>query len=203
MFSYLTKENLKKIGRMTAIGTVTASLLFINTVPVFGQLEPESSVEDNEEVITPAQEEVMPTPNQEDNTPSYEQEQDLLLQTTQSGCDGEAVVGRFRKVGSGASFSFNGREVELQNESLLDTYSRAEIKSGWRSGDLVWVDRSYKRYDLADSGIKSNANAESQGWKQCGPFSGKRTQSVNNSVHAARACARINGISKCGKWYLD
>ncbi|BAY50607.1 hypothetical protein SAMD00079811_82360 (plasmid) [Scytonema sp. HK-05] len=199
MHSYLIKKNLKKISRMTAIGTITASLLF-NTVPVLGQLEPENSAEDNE-AITPDQEQV--TPTQEDNTPSYEQGEDSLIQTTQSSCDGEAVVGRFRRVGSGASFSFNGREVELQNESLLDTYSRAEIKSGWRSGDQVWVDRSYKRYDLTDSGIKSNADAESQGWKQCGPFSGKRTQSVNNSVHAARACARIDGVSKCGKWYLD
>ena len=197
MQSYLTK-----IGRMAVIGTATASLLFINTVPVFGQLEPESFVEDNE-VITPAQEQVTPTPTQEDNTPSYEQGEDSLLQATRSDCDAEGVVGRFRRVGSGASFSFNGREVELQNESLLDNYSRAEIKSGWRSGDLVWVDRSYKRYNLTDSGIKSNADAESQGWKQCGPFSGKRTQSVNNRLYAARACARIDGVSKCGKWYLD
>jgi hypothetical protein len=124
-------------------------------------------------------------------------------QATQSDCDGNAVIGRFRRVGSGASFSFNGRKVELQNESALDTYSRAEIKSGWRSGDRVWVDRSYKRYMPFDSGIKSDADAKSQGWKQCGPFSGRRTQSVINSVYAARACALIDGVTKCGKWYLD
>lgn len=124
-------------------------------------------------------------------------------QASQADCDATGVVGRFRRVGSGASFSFNGREVELQNESALDIYSRAEIKSGRRSGDQVWVDRSYKQYGLTDSGIKSDADAKSQGWKQCGPFSGGRTQSVNNSVHAARACALIDGITKCGKWYLD
>jgi hypothetical protein len=93
--------------------------------------------------------------------------------------------------------------VELQNESLLDTYSRAEIKSGRQSGDLVWVDRSYRRFSLSTKGIVSNATAESEGWKQCGPFTGSRTQSVNNSVYAARACARMSGVSRCGSWYVD
>ena len=110
---------------------------------------------------------------------------------------------RFRRVGSGASFNFNGREVELQNESAFDIYSRAEIKTGWRSGDQVWIDRSNKRYARSDSGIKSDADAKSQGWKQCGPFSVNRTQSVNNRDYAARACGLIDGVGKCGRWYLD
>ena len=66
-------------------------------------------------------------------------------QASPADCDGEAVIGRFRRVGSGASFTHRGRVVELQNESALDTYSRAEIKSGRQSGDLVWIDRSHRR----------------------------------------------------------
>jgi len=38
---------------------------------------------------------------------------------TPAACDGNAVVGVFQRVGSGASFSFNGRSVELQNEKHL------------------------------------------------------------------------------------
>ena len=113
------------------------------------------------------------------------------------------MVGRFRRVSSGASFDYRGRTVELQNESLLDNYSRAEIKSGHQSGDLVWVDRSFHRFGIGTSGIVSNASAESEGWKQCGPFSGSRTQSVFNRFFAARACARIDDASVCGKWYVD
>jgi len=124
-------------------------------------------------------------------------------QATPADCDGNAVVGRFTRVGSGASFNYNGRVVELQNESLLDTYSRAEIKSGRQAGDQVWIDRSHRRFSLLDSGIVSHATATTEGWKQCGPFSGARTQSVNNSVHAARACARMDGVSRCGAWYVD
>lgn len=127
----------------------------------------------------------------------------LPAAATTNDCDGIAIVGVFQRVGSGASFTYNGRVVELQNESLFDTYSRAEIKSGSRSGDLVWVDRSYRRFSLSTKGIISSATAETEGWKQCGPFSGTRTQSVYNDVHAARACARIDGVSRCGNWYVD
>ena len=117
-------------------------------------------------------------------------------------CDGNAVIGRFRRVGSGASFTFHGRVVELQNESVLDTYSRAEIKSGRRAGDKVWIDRSFKRFPIKFKGIVSDAKAKSEGWKQCGPF-GKRTQSVINSVYAARACVQIPNAYRCGAWYVD
>ena len=112
-------------------------------------------------------------------------------------CDGSAVIGRFRRVGSGASFTFSGRVVELQNESVLDTYSRAEIKSGRRAGDKVWIDRSFRRFPLKLKGIVSDAKAKSEGWKQCGPFD-KRTQSVINSVYAARACVQIPNAYRCG-----
>jgi hypothetical protein len=124
-------------------------------------------------------------------------------QATPDDCDGYAVVGVFERVGSGASFTLNGRSVELQNESVFDNYSRAEIKSGRQSGDQVWVDRSYRRFGLSAHGIVSDATAQSQGWKQCGPFSGSRTQSVFNRVYAARACARADGVSQCGAWYVD
>lgn len=123
-------------------------------------------------------------------------------QATPDDCAG-TVVGRFRAVESGASFSYNGRRVELQNESVFDVYSRAEIKSGRRPGDQVWVDRSHRRFSLSTHGIVSNATAESEGWLQCGPFSEARTQSVQNNVFAARACARMDGVSVCGKWYVD
>ncbi|WP_440102693.1 hypothetical protein [Streptosporangium sp. H16] len=123
-------------------------------------------------------------------------------QATPDECDGTAVIGVFQRVGYGASFNYAGRVVELQNESALDLYSRAEIKSGRKSGDQVWVDRSFRAFNDF-KGPVSNADAESQGWKQCGPFSGSRTQSVLNHIWAARACARMDGVSKCGAWYVD
>lgn len=123
-------------------------------------------------------------------------------QATPADCDGNAVVGVFERVGSGASFSYAGRVVELQNESVLDTYSRAEIKSGRQASDRVWIDRSFRRFSLTAT-IVSDAEAKRDGWKQCGPFSGSRTQSVSNNVFAARACALINNVTKCGAWYVD
>ena len=57
---------------------------------------------------------------------------------TEDDCDGIGVIGVFRAVESGASFDFRGRRVELQNESALDRYSRAEIKSGRKAGDRVY-----------------------------------------------------------------
>jgi hypothetical protein len=122
---------------------------------------------------------------------------------TPRGCDGTAVVGHFKRVDFPASFEFRGRKVELQNESALDTYSRAEIRSGHGSGDLVWIDRSFKRFRLLTKGIQPSSVVEPQGWKQCGPYAEARTQSVINSVYAARACARIEGTVLCGQWYVD
>jgi hypothetical protein len=113
------------------------------------------------------------------------------------------VLGQFRAVESGASFNHNGRRIELQNERVFDTYSRAEIKSGRQSGDQVWIDRSNRQFSLSTSGIVSDATAESQGWQQCGPFSSRTSEPVQNNIFAARACARVDGVSKCGKWYVD
>ncbi|MCL6732738.1 hypothetical protein [Streptomyces neyagawaensis] len=121
---------------------------------------------------------------------------------TEDDCDGIAVIGRFRAVESGASFDFRGRRVELQNESALDRYSRAEIKSGRQSGDRLWVDRSFRSFPDF-KGIVSDQNAKRDGWKMCGPYTGSRTQSVYNSNYAARACGEFDGITKCGKWYVD
>ncbi|MDQ0688511.1 hypothetical protein QFZ66_008341 [Streptomyces sp. B4I13] len=121
---------------------------------------------------------------------------------TEADCDGIAVIGRFRAVESGASFDFRGRRVELQNESALDRYSRAEIKSGRKAGDRLWVDRSFHSFPNT-KGIVSDQQAKSEGWKMCGPYTGSRTQSVFNSNFAARACAEIEGVTKCGKWYVD
>ncbi|MFJ7047286.1 hypothetical protein CTU88_04460 [Streptomyces sp. JV178] len=121
---------------------------------------------------------------------------------TEDDCDGIAVIGRFRAVESGASFDFRGRRVELQNESALDRYSRAEIKSGRRAGDRLWVDRSFRSFPDF-KGIVSDGDAKRDGWKMCGPYTGSRTQSVYNSNYAARACGEFDGITKCGKWYVD
>ncbi|MFC4062186.1 hypothetical protein ACFOWE_28110 [Planomonospora corallina] len=127
-------------------------------------------------------------------------------QATPAQCDGDGIVGRFRAVESGASFDYKGRRIELQNESLLDRFSRAEIKTGFRSGDLVWIDRSSKKmsklspkYFTDDNHVRSYGG----GWKQCGPFDVFRTQSVYSWHYAVRACARIEGVSKCGKWAID
>ncbi|MER5373316.1 hypothetical protein [Streptomyces sp. NPDC002132] len=125
-----------------------------------------------------------------------------VASATEDDCDGIAVVGRFRAVESGASFDFRGRRVELQNESALDRYSRAEIKSGRQAGDRLWVDRS-KRSFPDFKGIVSDQDAKRDGWKMCGPYTGSRTQSVYNSNYAARACGEFDGITKCGKWYVD
>ncbi|MDG5804359.1 hypothetical protein P9869_17130 [Streptomyces ossamyceticus] len=121
---------------------------------------------------------------------------------TEDDCDGIAVIGRFRAVESGASFDFRGRRVELQNESALDRYSRAEIKSGRRAGDRLWVDRSFRSFPDF-KGIVSDGDAKRDGWKMCGPYTGSRTQSVYNSNFAARACGEFDGITKCGKWWVD
>ncbi|MFJ9736591.1 hypothetical protein [Streptomyces sp. NPDC101166] len=121
---------------------------------------------------------------------------------TEDDCDGIAVIGRFRAVESGASFDFRGRRVELQNESALDRYSRAEIKSGRQSGDRLWVDRSFRSFPDF-KGIVSDQQAKRDGWKMCGPYTGSRTQSVYNSNYAARACGEFDGITKCGKWWVD
>ncbi|MEU0677065.1 hypothetical protein ABZ330_30025 [Streptomyces sp. NPDC006172] len=125
-----------------------------------------------------------------------------VASATEDDCDGIAVIGRFRAVESGASFDFRGRRVELQNESALDRYSRAEIKSGRKSGDRLWVDRSYRSFPDT-KGIVTDQQAKRDGWKMCGPYTGSRTQSVYNSDYAARACGEFDGITKCGKWYVD
>ncbi|MFF3849795.1 hypothetical protein [Streptomyces sp. NPDC002328] len=125
-----------------------------------------------------------------------------VASATEDDCDGTAIVGRFRAVESGASFDFRGRRVELQNESAFDRYSRAEIKSGRKSGDRLWVDRSFQSFPNF-KGIVTDQQAKSEGWKMCGPYTGSRTQSVYNSNYAARACGEFDGITKCGKWWVD
>ncbi|MBD9727016.1 hypothetical protein PV755_32555 [Streptomyces caniscabiei] len=121
---------------------------------------------------------------------------------TEDDCDGIGVVGVFRAVESGASFDFRGRRVELQNESALDRYSRAEIKSGRKAGDRLWVDRSHRSFPDF-KGTVTDQQAKRDGWKMCGPYTGSRTQSVYNANYAARACGEFDGITKCGKWWVD
>lgn len=121
---------------------------------------------------------------------------------TEDDCDGIGVIGVFRAVESGASFDFRGRRVELQNESALDRYSRAEIKSGRKAGDRLWVDRSHRSFPDF-KGTVTDQQAKRDGWKMCGPYTGSRTQSVYNANYAARACGEFDGITKCGKWWVD
>ncbi|MDQ1294280.1 MAG: hypothetical protein QG608_2163 [Actinomycetota bacterium] len=120
-----------------------------------------------------------------------------------SDCDGTGVVGYFKRVGSGASFTHNGRAVDLMNESAIDNYNRGQITSGRKSGDSVWVDRTFKTFS---SGIYTDAYIQSVvgygGWKQCGPFN-SMTQSVYTKGYASRVCAYIEGTTVCGKWYVD
>ncbi|GLY30847.1 hypothetical protein Kisp02_42120 [Kineosporia sp. NBRC 101731] len=73
--------------------------------------------------------------------------------------------------------------------------------SGRQSGDRVWVDRSFRKFPNT-KGIVSDANAKRDGWKMCGSWP-NRTESVYNAEYAARACAELSGVTKCGKWYVD
>jgi len=120
-----------------------------------------------------------------------------------SDCDGTTVIGYFKRVGSGASFTYNGRAVDLMNESLLDNYNRGQISSGRKSGDSVWVDRTFKKFS---AGVYSDSYIQGivgyGGWKQCGPFN-SMTQSVYAQGYASRVCAYMDGATICGKWYVD
>jgi hypothetical protein len=120
-------------------------------------------------------------------------------------CDGTGVVGRFRVVGW-SSFDSKGRRIELQNETLLDRFSRAEIKTGFQQGDLVWIDRSINEMPLNPQHFRDDARVRNLGggWKQCGPFNVFRTQSVFSWHRAVRACWRPpGGPSECGEWNVD
>lgn len=122
-------------------------------------------------------------------------------QAAQSDCDAQTVIGVFERVSSGVSFDYAGRTVELQNESALDRYSRAEIKSGRQSGDRVWIDRSFRKFTNF-KGVVADADAKRDGWKMCGSWP-NRTGSVFNADYAARPCGEFSGVTKCGKWWVD
>ncbi|WP_061290490.1 hypothetical protein [Herbidospora cretacea] len=86
------------------------------------------------------------------------------------------------------SATVSGRTVKvaLVNHRISD-HSFAAIRSGYRSGDQTWIDRS-----------KDKAS-----WTQCGPFS---SQFSNDQLHKGywmRACARFNGYSFCTDWKQD
>lgn len=81
--------------------------------------------------------------------------------------------------------------VRLINGRVFDE-SHATITSGYKSGDLVWVDRSY--------------NGGST-WSQCGPFKSPTTNELKNLKNWMRACmaTKKNGVSNsfCTSWYYD
>ncbi|MER7815327.1 hypothetical protein QRN89_34965 [Streptomyces chengbuensis] len=78
-------------------------------------------------------------------------------------------------------------KIALVNQRLSD-HSFAAIRSGYRSGDQTWVDRS------TDGG---------KNWTQCGPFNRQFSNDLNNLHYSMRACARFNGASFCTGWYYD
>jgi hypothetical protein len=124
---------------------------------------------------------------------------------TTADCDATGVVGQFTAV-VWSSFDSKGRHIELQNERLFDNYSRAEIKTGFQSGDQVWIDRSINTMPLSPKHFRDDAPVRNQGggWRQCGPFNGFRTQSALSWHRAARACWRPpGGPSECGEWNVD
>lgn len=127
-------------------------------------------------------------------------------QATTTECDRENVLGYFRTV-EWSSFYSKGRRIELRNESLLDIYSRAEITEGYFSGDQVWIDRSLSKMPILNPSHFWDDNyvrALGGGWKQCGPFNSRRTQSVYSWLYAVRACWRPpGGPSECGQWNID
>jgi hypothetical protein len=78
-------------------------------------------------------------------------------------------------------------KVALVNQRLSD-HSFSAVRSGYRSGDQTWVDRSY------DGGST---------WAQCGPFNSQFSNDLSNLGNWMRACVRFNGASFCTGWYLD
>ncbi|MEZ0075299.1 hypothetical protein [Planotetraspora sp. GP83] len=82
-----------------------------------------------------------------------------------------------------------GRTVTfaLVNQRLSD-HSFSAFRSGYKSGDQSWVDRSY------DGGVH---------WTQCGPFNSKFSNDLSNLHNWMRACVRFNAASFCTDWYYD
>ncbi|MDP9843380.1 hypothetical protein [Streptosporangium lutulentum] len=77
--------------------------------------------------------------------------------------------------------------VALVNQRLSD-HSFAAVRSGYRSGDQTWVDRS------SDGGAN---------WTQCGPFNNIFSNDLLHKGYHMRACVRFNGASFCTGWKSD
>ena len=89
-------------------------------------------------------------------------------------------------------FSHAGRAVHLVSGRCSEQ-SYVRIASGYQQGDRVWTDRRVK-------GASS--------WRQCGPFSAKKSGvqnhwNIGNKVFEVRACIDPAGSTqfKCGKWW--
>lgn len=82
-----------------------------------------------------------------------------------------------------------GRTVTfaLVNQRWSD-HSFSAIRSGYRSGDLTWVDRSY------DTGAHGT---------QCGPINSRFSNDLSNLHNWMRACVRFKSTSFCTSWYYD
>ncbi|MEV4242075.1 hypothetical protein AB0J63_01565 [Streptosporangium canum] len=87
--------------------------------------------------------------------------------------------------------TFKGRTLWLRNVRATD-YSYAYIKSGYRAGDLVTVQRSKDRGKTK---------------KVCGPFARDHSNQQSNYHVSMRACigVRVSGAlrSDCTDWYYD
>ncbi|MFM9616071.1 hypothetical protein ACSCBZ_19775 [Streptomyces niveiscabiei] len=123
-------------------------------------------------------------------------------QARPSDCDGGNLSGYYDTV---YSRSFYGRTIELRNASLLDIHSKARLLN-YRSGDLVWIDRSLRTMPLTPKYPGDNqVRGYGGGWKQCGPFGRSESNVVRSWHFAVRACFRPAGgpTSECGPWYID
>jgi len=88
-------------------------------------------------------------------------------------------------------YQWNERTVKLNlvNDQVSD-HSYANVSWAYRSGDAVWVDRSY------DGGSS---------WTQCGPFYRSYSNTLRNVGNWMRACWRPHDYpqSYCTSWYYD
>lgn len=72
--------------------------------------------------------------------------------------------------------------IALRNSRGSDN-SFAEVRSGYRNGDRVWIERS------ADCGAS---------WFKCGPFRREESNEMSNELHLMRACFQAGDTGQIG-----
>ncbi len=116
----------------------------------------------------------------------------------------------YRPVGSGVSFQYAGRTVELRNGAFSEI-SYGTIARGQRAGDRVWLDRAdfYTRTQFPLVTVRNN-------WQQCGPrvaicsYRGCISPLAGylyNLHRPIRVCfdhwSGARRVQRCGRWYAD